>query len=248
MTQASIRATFSSSRLIRALSELAVANTEVAEQQFAAKLGLLFDFSDALNLSAALKPQPFTGTESASAALNKAAEEYARVKNALSQSIRSSFTDSASARFKLPVMESLDFSNLSNSFEPYLRFYAAHQRDMDLTTRHLRATLRDRFAETSAAMKQLTTLDAALDDILAEKARKLFAGVPKLLEKRFIQLFQSEKNSASSNGSDSETNQPVQWLSRFHQDMQMVLLAELDVRLEPALGLLEAVNKEVAGN
>jgi hypothetical protein len=35
------------------------------------------------------------------------------------------------------------------------------------------------------------------------------------------------------------------WIRRFHRDMQDLLLAELDLRLMPVLGLVEAVEEEV---
>ena len=35
------------------------------------------------------------------------------------------------------------------------------------------------------------------------------------------------------------------WLARFCHELQTVLLAELDLRLQPTLGLLEAYQKEI---
>ena len=47
---------------------------------------------------------------------------------------------------------------------------------------------------------------------------------------------------------ESDTTKPSDWLqaggwlAEFYKDVQELLLAELDVRLQPVLGLLEALN------
>jgi hypothetical protein len=35
------------------------------------------------------------------------------------------------------------------------------------------------------------------------------------------------------------------WLARFCNDMQMLLLAELELRLQPTVGLIEALNNNI---
>jgi hypothetical protein len=35
------------------------------------------------------------------------------------------------------------------------------------------------------------------------------------------------------------------WLTRFCNDMQMLLLAEMDLRLQPTMGLIEAFDNKI---
>ena len=39
---------------------------------------------------------------------------------------------------------------------------------------------------------------------------------------------------------------PAAWLADFHEELKRVLLAELDLRLQPTVGLIEALRNEVA--
>jgi hypothetical protein len=138
---------------------------------------------------------------------------------------------------------------MPSAFEPYRRYYLAQQRDMELGTRPLRAKARDVLARTSPALKTLATLDAALDDILNDRESKLLANVPVLLEKRFTQLRKEHEHRLESTGM---TDIPAYWmhaggwLARFRTDLQTVLLAELDLRLQPTVGLIEALNHETS--
>ena len=74
-------------------------------------------------------------------------------------------------------------------------------------------------------------MDAAFEGILIEREKKLLTTLPSLMERRFKQL-------------QTERSQQEGWLARFGQELQTVLLAELDLRLQPTLGLLEAFNDQ----
>jgi hypothetical protein len=106
-----------------------------------------------------------------------------------------------------------------------------HQRDMELIVKKFRVKARARLAEASPALKQLAALDAAFDGILIEREKKLLATLPSLMERRFQHL-------------KTTHSQPVGWLASFGQALQAVLLAELELRLQPTLGLIEALNDQ----
>ena len=75
----------------------------------------------------------------------------------------------------------------------------------------------------------------------------LLGKVPKLLEKRFSQaLKQHLKKQAEASAEDTSAPRlkPDAWLLPWRQQLRTALLAELDTRLQPALGLLEAFNQE----
>jgi hypothetical protein len=108
--------------------------------------------------------------------------------------------------------------------------------------------MRGVLANASPALKQLAELDAAFDGILSERESKLLASLPSLLEKRFKQLLKAHQLAQVGNQAADTPDlwmKPGGWLARFCGELQVVLVAELDVRLQPAQGLLEALNSEI---
>ena len=119
---------------------------------------------------------------------------------------------------------------------------------MEASLRPFRLQVREVLARTSRTLAKLAALDAVFDKSLCERERQLFSTLPALLAKRFERLRQAHQPSPADtpdtvNPLSSET--PPAWLTRFGQEMQAVLLAELDARLEPTLGLIEAYNLEM---
>jgi len=148
---------------------------------------------------------------------------------------------------KLPSIAVDASSEIACVYEPFHRFYLGQQRDIVVTVRPLRIHVRDSISTTSPALRQLAALDAVFDDILWERTRKLYSTIPKMLEKRFQYLFNSHRQNISvTNKQDNPAQwmQQDQWIGRFCRDMQSLLLAEIDVQLQPVLGLLEAFNNE----
>ena len=68
-------------------------------------------------------------------------------------------------------------------------------------------------------------LDAVLDEMLVDREQKLMSAVPVFLERRFEAL---------------RRQQSVGWPDVFDEEMRQLLLAELDDRLQPVAGLVEA--------
>ena len=87
----------------------------------------------------------------------------------------------------------------------------------------------------------MASLDAALDAILAEREALLLGKVPSLLEMRFKHLRRAHQDALDAAQQEDNTALWLQaggWMTRFCQEMQAVLLAEWDLRLQPAMGLL----------
>ena len=240
-----------SSRLMRVLADLALMDAAQAGTAFAEKLGQWMNLGHAITLHGALNASPSVIKAPAPAGLRGAlGAEFARVREALESAITSvSNPKAARGRGGMPAPDLLLPIEMPSAFEPYRRFYIAQQRDMELATGPLRAKARDVLARTSSALRTLATLDSALDVILNERESKLLATVPGLLEKRFSQLLQEHQNRLESAGL---TDNPAYWmhaggwLARFRTDLQTVLLAELDLRLQPTVGLIEALNHETS--
>lgn len=253
MTRTFPRASLNTSRLIRFLNELAVSDAETPPQHLAERLGRFLDFSDAITLSAAHDQLAKRAFEHAPTEKEFVEQEFLQVRNTLVTSIIRSCTQAENARTKLPVIKTQGVFEVAATYDLFHRFYATHQQNIDTSARSLRANLRNAIAGTSPQLQQLVALDAAFDEILWERSRRLFAGIPRLLEKRYLHLFKAHQETLAKQALAKEAQeddrtrwqQPGGWLDRFCKEMQGLLLAELDVRLQPALGLVEAFSKEV---
>lgn len=229
MTHASSPAPHQHSRLIRFLSDLAVADIEAAHRDFADRLGQLLDFGDSIVLADALKQRRtwVAAPDTTSAAMVRA--EFLSVQERLVSTVVNSCTPGLdNTRIRWPAVARTDIQPAS--VEPYRRFYVALQRDLDASIRNLRTTVRDVISGLSEPLSQLAAIDVALEDTLWDHTRAFFAVIPAFLEKRFEHLFAGESSVSPLNG-----------LEQFRRECQGLLLAELEVRLQPALGLLEAL-------
>lgn len=231
------RTSFNSSRLVRVLADLDIPGGADGKQSFAERLAQWLDFTDAISLSAALKPVAARGGDGpAGEPCSKMAAvqaEVARVQAALIQSIGSN--------------EALRGDGVAD-FSPFHRAYLAQQRSMDGSIGPLRAKVRSALSGLSPALGQLAALDAVMEETLRARERNLFMGLPLLLERRFEQLRRGHLALLAEARVEDRPElwtQPGGWLARFRGDMQNVLLAELDLRLQPVLGLIEATGNKV---
>ena len=248
MTRALLRTNFNSSRLIRILADLSIEDGAEPSQAFAERLGQWLDVADAITLHAAHSaraanpPAVLSGGQSGASA--GVEEEFARIRTALANSI----TRSCPPKPGEIRIEGSEASQLAAAYEPFQRFYFAHQREMDSSVRPLRAKLRAALTKASPALRQLAALDAALDKILSVREGKLLATVPLLLEKRFGQLLKAHRQTLVDTRPADDPALWMQggWLAGFGKELQGVLLAELDVRLQPVVGLIEAFSNEAS--
>jgi len=247
MMRAPTRTNFHSSRLVRVLADLAMVDARAPDGDFAEKLGLWVKFTDAIALSA-VHSANLPGTPIGDQPTNRVAlsEIYARTRAGLVRSItQMTLPHEGGTRQQRPSPEAGADREDAVTYEPYRRSYLALQRDIELKVRPLRAHVREVLGQSSPALKKLATLDAALDTILSERESKLLSTIPALLEKRFHHLRQSHQQvlaEAPHADHPAAPMQPAGWLACFGDEMQTVLLAELDVRLHPTLGLIEAFN------
>lgn len=252
MAQGLPRSRFNSSRLVRALGDLAIADVPDSKQSFAERLGQWLGFTDALALfpaldgGAASAPPARSSTPAPpSPAVRK---EFARVRAAMVASITADgVLDPGGARIELSAPAPHSTPANAADFAPYHRHYLAHQRDMSASIAPLRASVRAALSRHSPALKRLAAVDAVLDQALAARERKLLATVPALLAGRFEHLHEAHHAARSeTQGADDPALwlQPGGWLAVFQGEMRTVLLAELELRLQPIAGLIEALGNE----
>lgn len=244
MARGSPRTSFDSSRLIRALSDLVSTDATPPRQSFADRLGQWLDFADAIALFSALNGSTDAAGGPATAEHPALRDEFARVRGALLDSINTDgVLTPGKARIRLPAPAWHASTPGAADYLPYHRYYLAHQRDMGAAIAPLRASVRAGLAQRAPALRQLAALDGVLDQALAPRERSLLATVPQLLGRHFEQLHQAHRSALPTPDDPARWLQPGAWLHTFCQDMRAVLLAELELRLQPVAGLLEALNE-----
>jgi hypothetical protein len=219
---------------------------------FAEKLGQWIHFADAIALSAvhgeSMASLPKARPDARDAGRSASVIGFERVRGSLVNSIMKSFSSTpGKTHITLPAPALELPLDVAAAYAPYRRFYEAHQRDMEMSIQPLRTNVRDAVAKMSPNFKKLSDLDALLEKILRDREAKLLAKVPVLLRRRFEQLFkehQQELAATQQIDNPAGWTQPGGWLARFCNDMQTLLLAEAELRLQPTLGLIEAIKQD----
>jgi len=134
------------------------------------------------------------------------------------------------------------------AFTPYRKVCLEWQRDMEAKASALRARLRQDMSRVSIPLRQLALLDASMEQMLGDREQRLLSTVPVMLERRFSLL--QRRHGVPSDQTDGPVDtqqwrQPGGWLHAFGQDVREALLAEWQVRLQPAEGLVDAWSNEL---
>lgn len=254
MAPVSSRTSFNSSRLIRILSDLDVVDVADSKQTFAERLGLWMSWTDAIALSSALNIEhaqnPADKQPPSRSPASALVDELNRVRSDLAGSIAKDFgprADKAGIAMPSPVAHATGEAAVDHS--PYRRLHLAHQRAMENRIGALRVSVRAAVSSLSQGLGRLAALDGVLDKALAARERHLLGTVPVLLERHFERLRKAQQRApcAAQEAKDPEAPMPqAVWLERFCADMRAALLAELEIRLQPIEGLIEALSNEVS--
>jgi hypothetical protein len=102
---------------------------------------------------------------------------------------------------------------------------------------NLRQRARRLLGSHSDAMARLAELDAVFEQSMAGYVRHCFGALPGFLEKRYRTLWDTRDPFHTA----QDWLSPQGWLGQFRRELQLLLLAELDARQEPVLGLLDAL-------
>lgn len=237
---------FSCSTLIRLLSDVTLLDVEGPKQDVAERLGLWLNAADSVTLHAALQPSTLAAQDKPSGARSVGAavleEEFHRVRTDLVKAIMANESSGAGAHRPQAPKLAESAHDAAAGFAPFYKRYLDQQRQMNLKLTPLRAHVRQVLAKASPKLRQLATLDAVMEQALGGREHKLLAVVPLLLERRF-EHFRPPPD-VGPDGPPQPRN-PAPWLDTFSQELQDVLLAELEVRVQPLVGLIEAFSSEV---
>lgn len=239
MTQALPHVSLGSSRLVRFLTDLSAANTRVSHHKFTERLGQLIDFSDSISLSDAHARQLDVDTTSVADFRDGITAEFLRARSGIiQQAMRAFFPSSGPSRNRWPTQEASVPPSAGTAAEPYLRFYTAQQAEVDARIRGLHLRTREAVAHLSPRLARLCALDTALNEALAMHSRRFLGAVPRLLGIRLEVLYAAFSETAADEQCWADTRE------QYRREAQGLLLAEIELRLLPALGLIEALNEE----
>lgn len=252
MVQVPRRTGFSGSTLVRLLARLTDIDVADSKRSFADRLSQWLGWTDAITLSSVLNGD--ISMEPAAAVRAPRADDEAecrRIRAALVAAINEEPTPARNAA-----------TGTTTDFAPWRRRYIARQQAMETHIAALRKRLRATLAGQSPAMAQLAALDAVMERALGAQEQRLLATVPGLLEKHFRRQVQAEKAESAADlagleDSEGKADEGVEapaietgiaarhgaWQKAFGKDMQSVLLAELEIRLQPVEGLLQALRE-----
>lgn len=232
---------FSRSPLVRALADLAGAAAAPTRQPLADQLGQWLGWADAISLSAALNapaaaPSKDPGGRRPPLRLEIAAE-LARLRMELARAITSDELLAPGQRRAKAGSPALDAPvDMPVDFAPYRRSCQTHQRAMESAIGALRIKVRSALEQASSRLGQLAALDAVMEGVLAPRERGLLAQVPSMLERRL----EGWRQAGAAPGRVDASSPPA-WLTACCFDLQNLLLAELDMRLQPLEGMLDAL-------
>ncbi|MCB1687191.1 MAG: DUF3348 family protein [Halioglobus sp.] len=230
------------SRLVRFLAELLDADAQLSHQRFIERLGQSFDLADSIRISAVHEKRfAATGAEP-DAPEDTIKDDYQRARSAIVNSAVQSFAPEASAMgTRFPEARAGKSIEEIMEVEPYLNFYIAQQRNVDFRIRDLHTSTRKALAERSPKLARLAALDAVLAEPLSVPARRSFMVVPRLLRQRFTALRDEHHRAAPDPANARQCWE--QTLQQFRREMQGLLLAEIETRLLPTQGLIDALDE-----
>ena len=252
MTPAPSRARLHSSELLRVLSAQGLLDPAVDAGDVGQRLGDWLHVRDAIALQGFLDEvdlaHALTAPPTARVDANVLRQRFAQVRDALEQAITTgSAPGPGMARIEPPATELAPPIDPKTAFDPWRRFGNAHQRQMESTLRSLRLQLRGMLAKGTTPQRQLATLDAIFEKVLQERETRLLGIITAGFEKRFAQALQAHMHQLiAAAEADESAPRTSPWLAPLLEDLRESLLAELDLRLQPVLGLIEALSRDTS--
>ncbi|MFM7025376.1 MAG: DUF3348 family protein [Limnohabitans sp.] len=249
MTRVQPRTRLHSSPLLHFLCEKGLIDAAPGTGDVGQRLGDWLDFRQAIALQGFIGAvdDPRTPPARATARVDVAVlhQRFAQVRTALEQSIvQGSVPAPGLPRIDMPPTELAHPIDPKTAFDPWRRYGLGHQRQMDNIIRSLRMQLRNMLDKGATPHRQLATLDAIFENALQERASRLLGQIHTRFEKRFAQaLLQHIKQLTAAAEADEMAPRTTPWLGPLSEDMRQALLNELDLRLQPVLGLIEALTQ-----
>jgi hypothetical protein len=133
-------------------------------------------------------------------------------------------------------------------YAPYKRRHLDLQRQMEQAIGALRGQVRGVLSRAVPPLPQLAVLDAAMQKVVEPREQALLFGAVSVLERRFETLRKRHLKHIEDSGREDDPatwRRAGEWLHVFEDEWRRALLAELQLRLEPVAGLVEATGAEM---
>ncbi len=124
---------------------------------------------------------------------------------------------------------------------PYRLHHSTQQRSLAIRVTTLRAQLRSQLTQTTPRLVRLAALLAVLERALQAREEQALAGLPSMTAQRGISLRAADPNP---DPDDRHAWPAPGWRGQLWDELQRVLQAELDLRLQPVRGLIEALHDD----
>jgi len=228
-----LRSDINRPKLVRLLGACGSAPAAPAGTDFAERLGRWLNAFDAVNLQAAHQSirairaaAPRNLVSSRSSSPQALAEDLQRVRATLAQAIAQDPVPFAIPKLarRAPGDTTALPTVVDAGYAPYQQRHLKLQRQMEQLVAPLRDHVREVLSQSSPGLRQLAALDAALDPVLTRREQLHLPAVAPLLQRRFEALARDHE--------------------AFRREWTEVLLAELDLRLDPVAGLIAALANE----
>ena len=230
-----MRSNFNRPALVRQLAgflpEGASALADASRQDLAERLGQWLNVADAITLSSAHPSIAAVGARAAQQPVRAPASAAAEALPAELERVRAVLIKSIGTR---DPKHRPDPHDLDTEFALFHQRYQDQQRRMEMSVDALREHVRQTLAKGAPRLAQLAALDAVMDQMLGGREQRLLAGLPAHLKARFKALRQA---AAASDSPDD-----LRWLQGFEAELEQTLLAELEHRLQPVVGLIESLD------
>jgi hypothetical protein len=209
----------------------AAASAGVQRQDLAERLAQWLNVADAITLSSAHASIAAAGARAARPPAHPPAHVAAALQAELER-VRAVLAQSITTR---DPRHRADPEAPDTEFALCLQRHQDQQRRMEMSVDALRAHVRQALAQSGPRLARLAALDAVMDQVLGGREQRLLNQLPQFLRARFNQLRQPAAAGAPA---------VPHWLHAFHAELEQTLLAELDHRLQPVAGLIDALTHE----
>lgn len=123
-------------------------------------------------------------------------------------------------------------------FAPVHRSYLQQQRRMATAVEPLRERARQALQGGAGRLARLAALDAGMERLLGLREQRLLGALPLLLKQRYGQLCEPAADDAFAIAA-AEAGRVA-----FEREFRQLLLAELELRLQPVAGMIDALRNE----
>lgn len=239
-----------SSELLRFLVEKGLADDAACESDIGLELGSWLNVRQAIALQAIIgsadTPEPFDPMTVPRVDKVVLRKRFDLVRQALKASI---MTGEAPApglpRIDMPASDWGSPPGRHSTFDPWRHYLKSHQRQMESVLRGLRQQLRAMLETAGKSHQLLAKLDALFENVLLERESRLLSQTVTAFEQRFNKA-QRKHQAAPAEACDIDSSSPYahENLHSLADDLRNALLAELDLRLQPVLGLIEALTQD----